>query len=255
LSIDETARRAWDPAGAASYDRGRPGYAPGALGWLVRKGVLGPGRCVVDVGAGTGKLTRQLMLARARVVAVEPLPAMRARLPPRLAVGGVAEALPVASGWAELVTVAQAFHWFRPAEAAAEIARVLQPRGWLALLWNDEAKEADWPDLDHRLKELLAFHGIVTPPGRAKGAWQAEFDASGLFSPWEERQFKHSVESTLDTLVDQLGSYSRLAAQPLELRERILREAAALIAAHPVMGGRRQVLVPYRTTLMTCTRR
>jgi len=97
------------------------------------------------------------------------------------------------------VTVAQAFHWFRPAEAAAEIARVLQPRGWLALLWNDEAKEADWPDLDHRLKELLAFHGIVTPPGRAKGAWQAEFDASGLFSPWEERQFKHSVESTLDT--------------------------------------------------------
>ena len=255
MSIDETARRAWDAAGAGSYDRGRPGYAPGALGWLVREGVLGPGRRVVDVGAGTGKLTRQLMLARARVVGVEPLPAMRALLPRWLAVGGVAEALPVVSGWAELVTVAQAIHWFRPAEAAAEFARVLQPRGWLALLWNDEANESDWPDLDKRLEELLAAHGIVTPPDREDGWWQAEFDAAGLFSPWEEREFRHSVEATLDSLVDQLGSYSRLAAQPGELREQVLREAAALIGAHPVMGGRRKALVPYRTTLMTCTRR
>src|SRR5947208_10781774 len=109
---------------AGVYERARPEYPPEAVAWLVDRLDLPPGRVVVDVAAGTGKLTRLLVPSGARVVAVEPLAEMRAQLeeavPSVEALEGTAEALPLADDFADAVTVAAAFHWFRAAEALPE---------------------------------------------------------------------------------------------------------------------------------------
>lgn len=255
MSIDRTAGRAWEERGAALYERGRPGYAWGALGWLVQHESLGPGRSVLDVGAGTGKLTRQLQRTGARVVAVEPLRAMRSRLPAGCAVGGVAEALPVRGGWADLVTVAQAFHWFRPGAAEAEIHRALRPRGRLALLTNDDSLEGDWPDLEARLREVLAELGVAAGEAEGSPGPGAGFDPDGLFSPLEERRFHHTVETDLEGLVARAASYSRVASLEPGRYEAAVAALRETIAGHPVVAGRRPVLLPQITILAVCTAR
>jgi ubiquinone/menaquinone biosynthesis C-methylase UbiE len=131
---------------AETYERARPGYAPDALAWLAERIGIGPGRRVLDLAAGTGKLTRQLLAFGAEVAAVEPGREMRAVLervvPQAEALAGSAEAIPLPGESVDAVTVAQAFHWFRAEEALVEIHRVLRPGGALGLLWN-EWDEAD----------------------------------------------------------------------------------------------------------------
>ncbi|MDH5334239.1 MAG: class I SAM-dependent methyltransferase, partial [Thermoleophilia bacterium] len=121
---------------ADAYERGRPGYPGEAVAWLVGE----PPRDVVDLGAGTGKLTRSLVAAGHRVTAVEPLPEMLERLrvaaPEAAAVPGTAEAIPLPDASADVVVSAQAFHWFDHDAALPESVRVLRPGGWLALVWN-----------------------------------------------------------------------------------------------------------------------
>src|SRR5207248_291508 len=122
------------------YERARPEYPPEAVAWLVERLDLGPGRVVVDVAAGTGKLTRLLVPSGAQVVAVEPLAEMREVLrgvvPEAEAREGTAEALPLPDDCADAVMVAAAFHWFRRDEALPELARVLRPGGRLAIVYN-----------------------------------------------------------------------------------------------------------------------
>src|SRR5579884_3065432 len=139
MEIHKEARRGFQ-AGAAAYERGRPGYPAGAIEWLCAALDLRPGRTVLDVGAGTGKLTRELVASGAEVVAVEPVPAMRAVLadvvPSARVLDGTAEALPVADQSADAITVAQAFHWFDVPRTMAEFHRVLRTGGRFALIWN-----------------------------------------------------------------------------------------------------------------------
>jgi ubiquinone/menaquinone biosynthesis C-methylase UbiE len=133
---------------AADYERARPSYPAAAIDVLRTRGGLGPGRKVLDLAAGTGKLTRLLVEAGADVVAVEPVPGMREELAaaaPEVDVrDGVAEAIPVEDGSVELVTVAQAFHWFRFDEAVREIRRVLAPGGSVAILFNERDERVSW---------------------------------------------------------------------------------------------------------------
>ena len=151
MDREERERRAGSFGSVAEvYERARPGYPEDAVRWLA-----GSEPCdVVDLGAGTGKLTRSLVALGHRVTAVEPLPEMLAQLrsavPGATAVTGTAESMPLADGAADVVTVAQAFHWFDHAAALREIARVLRPGGRIALVWNTRDDTEEWVDGVHR---------------------------------------------------------------------------------------------------------
>src|SRR4051794_1947800 len=129
---------------AREYERGRPGYPEAALDWLLPPDA----RDVVDLGAGTGKLTRQLAGRNLHVVAVEPSDGMRAELaralPDATALPGAAERIPLPDASADAVLVAQAWHWVDAEAAVPEVVRVLRPGGRLGLLWNLRDETVDW---------------------------------------------------------------------------------------------------------------
>ncbi len=154
----EPAALAFGPA-AAYYERSRPSYPPAAIDALLRHLGIGPGRRVLDLAAGTGKLTRLLAGTGADVVAVEPVEGMREQLaqavPEVEALDGTAEAIPLPDASVDAVTVAQAFHWFRFDESLAEIRRVLRPGGGLAILFNERDERVSWV---HEWNERLEWH-------------------------------------------------------------------------------------------------
>ena len=123
------------------YDRARPSYPEEAVAWMAQRCELGEGKTVVDVGAGTGKLTRLLPTTRAHVIAVEPVAEMRAKLTGVQALDGTAEEIPLPDGSADVITVAQAFHWFDHERALPELHRVLKPGGTFAATVPSE-----WPE-------------------------------------------------------------------------------------------------------------
>jgi len=199
---------------ADEYERARPGYPDDAVRWLLGDEPL----TVVDVGAGTGKLTRQLVAAGHDVVAVEPLDEMRAQLeavvPAARALAGSAEAIPLPPESADAVVAAQAFHWFDHDRALRELARVLRPRGVLALIWNMRDDSVEWMA---RLSELLGGEGFQS------GYSPAEIVArSGLFDPLEETTFQYSQRVDRETLRALVTSRSYVATLPTAEREELL---------------------------------
>jgi SAM-dependent methyltransferase len=199
---------------ADEYERARPGYPDDAVRWLLGERPL----TVVDVGAGTGKLTRQLVAAGHDVVAVEPLDEMRAQLeaavPEARALAGSAEAIPLPGGSADAVVAAQAFHWFDHERSMPEIARVLRPRGVLALIWNMRDESVEWMA---RLSELLGGEGFQS------GYSPAEIvSRSGLFEPLEEETFHLSQRVDRSTLRALVASRSYVATLAPDEREALL---------------------------------
>lgn len=187
---------------AGAYERGRPGYPDDAVRWLAGD----EPRDVVDLGAGTGKLTRALVSLGHRVTAVEPLAEMRAELEAALpdvrALAGRAEAIPLPAASADVVTCAQAFHWFDHAAALAEITRVLGPGGRLALVWNSRDDRDPWMA---RLSELIGNETV--------GADDvcAPIDESRLFGPVETAAFSFEQALDRETLLDLILSRSYCA--------------------------------------------
>lgn len=213
---------------AEAYERGRPGYADAALDAVG----LPPESVVLDLAAGTGKLTRQLAPRFARVVAVEPLDGMRAILervvPAAEALAGNASAIPLADASVDAVFVAEAFHWFGTGDAVREIARVLRPRGVLAVLFNQ--RDGDWePPLPDAFWQAYDAAALVKPPEQTvrTGLWRAPFP--GPFEPFAELHFPNPVELDREGVLAQMGSHSAIAALPDPDRERVLAELAALI--------------------------
>jgi ubiquinone/menaquinone biosynthesis C-methylase UbiE len=186
---------------------------------------LGPGMTVVDVGAGTGKLTRLLGASGARVVAVEPIPEMRALIDGADEVlEGTAEDLPLADGVADVITVAQALHWFDLDRALPELHRVLKPGGALVLFWN--MRDLDDP-IQHGVEELLKPHrGYVI--GQQEGNWREPVAASPLFDEAVVASFSFEQSFTTDDLCDRVASTSFVAAMSPVERDGLLVRVRAL---------------------------
>jgi len=219
---------------AETYERSRPGYAPDALAWLAERVGIGPGRRVLDLAAGTGKLTRQLLALGAEVAAVEPGDEMRAVLervvPQAEALAGSAEAVPLPDESVDAVTVGQAFHWFRAEEALAEIHRVLRPGGALGLLWNE------WDHDDPLQRAVDELVSALRPRQKEEGppAWAVAIEASPLFGPLEERDFRHTRTLDAERLVDWVSSTSPVASAHPAVQERVENQVRAL-AGHGVL--------------------
>jgi SAM-dependent methyltransferase len=216
---------------AAAYERGRPGYPPAALAWLSERLRLGSGRAVVDLAAGTGKLTRALAATGAEVVAVEPGAEMRSMIGPSFRVlDGTAEAIPLMDSSVDAVTVAQAFHWFQGDAALAEIHRVLRRSGAVALVWNRRLPE---DPVDDAIEAIIAPYREDTPAYRS-GAWRAAFERTPLFGPLEERQFPNLQVLDAEALVARVTSISFVAALPAFERMGVVRKVRALAAGGAV---------------------
>ncbi len=235
-------------AGAEAYERGRPSYPQAAVDRLIRELAIGPGRLVVDLAAGTGKLTRLLVPSGAEVVAIEPVTAMRQQL--RMALPGVpvaagtAEALPLGPGRVDAVTVAQAFHWFDAERALAEIARALRPGGGLGLIWNERDESVPW------VKELgRAIRWDVSMPYHMGTDWRTVVDASGRFTPMGRQQFPYGQELDVDALADRVASTSYVAAMTEAERAPLLGRVRALVDGFPP-----RFTLPYVTETFWCRR-
>jgi ubiquinone/menaquinone biosynthesis C-methylase UbiE len=217
--------------GAEAYERGRPGYPREAIDWLAERLGLASGPRVIDLAAGTGKLSRALHAAGAEVVAVEPLARMRALIErPIRAVEGTAEHIPLPDGSADAVTVAQAFHWFDGEHALAEIHRVLRPGGGLALVWN--VRLMDDPGQAAVEKLIAPYTGEI--PRHRSGEWRRSFEATTLFGPLEERSFPNQQRLDADGLADRVGSTSAIAALDRGERDALLERVRGLAAEAPL---------------------
>jgi ubiquinone/menaquinone biosynthesis C-methylase UbiE len=228
---------------AGAYERGRPGYPDEAVTWLVGE----QPRDVVDLGAGTGKFTRALAAHGHRVVAIEPLEEMRAQLadavPGVRVLPGSAESMPLDDASADVVTSAQAFHWFDHDEALPEIARVLRPGGRLGLVWNSRDDRDPWMA---RLSAIIGNETIeesdVVPV----------IDASGLFEPVETATFAFEQVRDRDGLLDLVLSRSYLAKLTPGERQPVLDDVGALYDETATADG---VLLAYVTECFRAVRR
>ena len=242
-------------AAAQVYQESRPDYPAALAKWLSDDVGLAPGRVVVDLGAGTGKFTPRLRATGARIVAVEPVEAMRVQLiaahPDVEALAGEAEHLPLADASVDAIVCAQSFHWFARPAALAEMRRVLKPGGALALVWNVRDQRVAWVAV---LTTILDRHQ-GDAPRHESGQWRALFPAPG-FTPLSERRFAYEhVGSAERIIVERAMSVSFIAALPADEQARVADEVRALIAATPSLAGGATVAFPYVTHAYACRRR
>lgn len=244
MTINEQAAKGF-AAAADAYERGRPEHSGESVALLARELGFGAGSRVVDLGAGTGKLTRQLVELGADVVAIEPIPEMRAKLEAALpqveALGGTAEDLPLPNHSVDAVLVAQAFHWFDALRALSEIRRVLRPDGGLGLIW--QARDASVPWVA-RLNEIIDAADDGHPRFRT-GQWRSAFELTALFEPLQEATL-HSVQhATLEAIVDRVASISYIAAMTDDQREPVLADVGRLLATDPATAGLQTIELPH----------
>lgn len=217
--IHPTAERGFG-SDAARYDLGRPGYPDDAVAWLTKRLGIDTGSVVVDVGAGTGKLTRHLAATGADVIAVEPVDAMatilRQNVPTARVVAATAENLPFTAGTVDALVAAQAFHWFDRHRAWAEFRRVLRPGGGVGLIWNARDRSVSWVDDVWEIMDEVEKKAPWRDPDRPALA------AGDGFAPLEHREFFHTVPVTAEIVVARIASVSHVAVLPDRERATVL---------------------------------
>jgi SAM-dependent methyltransferase len=233
--------------GAGSYERGRPSYPQEAISRIVEYLAIGGDTTLVDLAAGTGKFTRLLVPTGARIIAVEPVAAMRAELAAQLpaveTLDGTAEAIPMADASVDVLTVAQAFHWFDLDRALAEIARVLRPGGGMAMLWNRRDESEPWVAA---MSRIIGWHD--RPIAHYDSVdWPAVVAKSGSFTPLErfEVSYEHVIDREL--LRERVYSISYIATMNEAERTRLGDEVVALAQGFPD-----EFPLPYRTVVHWC---
>lgn len=186
---------------ADAYDRGRPTYPRDAAVWLTGSEPLR----VLELGAGTGKLTEQLVALGHDVHATDPDPAMLAilerNLPGVQSSRAPAEEIPAGDASYDVVVSAQAFHWFDLDKALPEIQRVLRPRGRLSLVWNQRDERIPWVK---KLGRIIGTQDQLRDPA-------ASFAESGLFGDVEEEAFRFWQVVDRRSIQDLVRSRSNVA--------------------------------------------
>ena len=224
-------------AAADAYERGRPPYPAEAIDWLLPRDA----RRVLDLGAGTGKLTRQLHERRLDVVAVEPSAEMRdqlARTLPDVALlEGTAESIPLPADSVDAVLVAQAWHWVDPVRALPEVARVLTPGGRLGLVWNIRDEREDWVA---QLGRAMHRHGEEADGDPAPAVGRP-------FAPLQRHDVEWGYHLSRAALVDLVASRSYVITLPEPQRTALLADVRELVNAHPALAGAGEIVVPYVT--------
>jgi SAM-dependent methyltransferase len=222
---------------AREYDRFRPPYPAEAVEWAVGGP---PPRVVVDLGAGTGILTRVLLAAGYAAVPVEPDPGMRDQLcvatPATRALAGSAEAVPLPDGSVGAVVSGQAYHWFDRDLAHAEAARVLVPGGSFAALWNNRDDDEPWVAA---LSRIAMAYGDVPH--------EAPTSFGGTFTRVEHRTFHHAATMTAADLVAMMTTRSYYLTAPPPRRRAFEAELRELVGTHRDLAGRDRFPLPYRT--------
>ncbi|WP_326559246.1 class I SAM-dependent methyltransferase [Micromonospora sp. NBC_01796] len=223
-------------AAAVAYAEHRPDYAPAAVRWALEPA---SGPRVLDLGAGTGKLTATLVALGVDVIAVEPDPAMLAELrraqPAVRALSGSAEAIPLPDSSVDAVLAGNALHWFDMAVAGPEISRVLAPGGILAGLWNVMDNRVDWVAGLDRVSGSAAIG-----PRDTLGNWRAataglhlpETGVARFGSP-EQAEFPHGQRRTADSLVATIATRAGMLVMPEQEREATLGRIRAFLASRP----------------------
>ena len=222
---------------AERYDRWRPGYPTAAVDWLVPPGA----HEVADVGAGTGKLTGDLIARGLVVDAVEPDPAMLAVLRDRHPLARTHEArsdaLPLASASVDAVLVAQAWHWMPPHETTVEVRRVLRPGGWLGLVWNEPDPREQWEFRLHGLDpETWAREDAAT------GAARLPFPAREV----ESAAFAWTWALTAESWLEHVSTTSTVSTMEAGDRRELLAEKRAIIAGHLEEVGQPEAQLHHR---------
>ena len=240
---------------AEEYERVRPSYPADAVAWLVDNLGIGPHHTVLDLAAGTGKLTRLLVPFGASVLAAEPVDGMRrgfvAAVPGVPIVAAVAEALPVAGASLDAITVAQAFHWFDADRAFGEFARVLRPRGRVGLIWNARDRSSDW------VNEVWSIMDRVEKRAPWRDHEQGDDSAPrprAGFGALHAETFRHEQSITPEGVVGRVASVSHVAVLPPAERQRVLDEVRDVLARHPDARGRPELHLPYRVDVYWCER-
>ena len=233
MALDERHRVHANSFGAVAdiYERGRPQYPLEAIDWLVPAHATR----VADLGAGTGKLTRQLRERGLDVIAVEPSAGMREQLrravPGVPVLGGAGEQIPLADHRVDAVLVAQAWHWVDPARAVPEVARVLAPGGRLGLLWNRRAEDEDWA------AELSTLIGSRDAPGSGRPSP----DIGPPFGPLQRRSVGWTHRLSRAEMTDWVASRSYVITLPDAQRHRVLGQVRDLLDTHPALDGREEI--------------
>ena len=245
LSPPERSRRARSFATVAQeYRRGRPSYPSEAIEWVLGRQPLR----VLDLGAGTGKLSGAVLAAGHTVVAVEPLAEMRevllADLPQLEIIDGRAEQLPLAADSVDGVVVGAAFHWFEQGPALDEIERVLRTPGTLGLLGNAFDTTVPWAA---ELREILGGAPIERPEH-----WPSVEILQDHFAEVEDRRFPHTQQVDLPRLRDFAVSRSSLAVKDAAGRELALARVDQLWKRHPELAGRSEVTLHWVSRVRRC---
>jgi SAM-dependent methyltransferase len=222
------ARAASFGANAALYAEHRPGYPVEAVEWAIGDRVR-----VLDLGAGTGKLTEALLELGVDVTAVEPDPLMRAELVRRLpdvpTVDGRAESIPLADASVDAVLAGQAFHWFDNPRALGEITRVLRPGGVFCALWNSYDESVPW------VRTLVGLCATsVSDPTQPSPKHVPRHE---LLGEVEERSVKHQVLRTVDSMVESIKTFSHIAVAPEDERTAVLAKARDYLSGLPDSRG------------------
>jgi ubiquinone/menaquinone biosynthesis C-methylase UbiE len=251
LAEESHATTWWREEEGVRYERGRPDYPADAVDLLTDQLRLRPGCTVVDLAAGTGKLTRLLTATPARVVAVEPMPGMRAQWRRQVRgaeiVAGRAERLPLRSESVDAVTVAQAFHWFDVPAASHELRRVLKPGGHLALVTNRRHTPEPW--LEELWNVVRRYERLAPRPASTRN-WRRLLDQTGDFGSFERFELHNEQHfATFEELDARFTSISFVILLGEADRLDLIRDLHAAVAGvHPLV-------VPLRTEIEIATRR